>query len=95
MQEFGSSVLELSNREALRLTGVQNVDIFEEEKITLRTEQGALEIQGVNLNITRLDLETGVLQIDGSIDAIVYAQEKQKRKMKKQMKQSFVQKMLS
>ncbi len=95
MQEFGNSVLELSNREVLKLTGVQNVDVFEDEKITLRTEQGALEIQGVNLNITRLDLETGVLQIDGAIDAIIYAQEKQKRKAKKQVKQSFVQKMLS
>ncbi len=95
MQEFGNSVLELSNRDVLKLTGVQNVDVFEDEKIVLRTEQGVLEIQGVNLNITRLDLETGVLQIDGAIDAIIYAQEKQKRKAKKQVKQSFVQKMLS
>ena len=95
MQETGVSALELTNREVLRLTGVQNVDVFEDEKITLRTEQGGLEIQGTRLNITRLDLETGVLQIDGAIDAIVYEHEKQKRKVNRQSKQSLIQKMLS
>ena len=95
MQMAEHSLLELANREALKLTGVQHVDIFEDERIVLRTEQGVLEVQGAQLNITHLDLESGVLQITGSIDALSYPQERNKRKNKKQPQQSFLKKMLS
>lgn len=95
MQENGNALLELTNREILHVTGVQNVDVFEEEKIVLHTEQGALEIQGTGLNITHLDLETGSLQITGMMDAIFYPKEKQKRQSRKSPKQSFLSKMLS
>lgn len=95
MQENGSSLLELKNREGLNVSGVQNVDVFEEEKIILRTEQGMLEIQGAELNITHLDLETGSLQIAGVIDAVTYPKEKQKRQTRNRPKQSFFHKMLS
>ena len=39
MQETAHSLLELKNREILKLTGVQHIDVFEEEKIVLRTRQ--------------------------------------------------------
>lgn len=95
MQENGSSLLELKNREGLSVSGVQNVDVFEEEKIILRTEQGMLEIQGAELNITHLDLETGSLQIAGVIDTVTYPKEKQKRQARNRPKESFFHKMLS
>ena len=95
MQETAHSLLELKNREILKLTGVQHIDVFEEEKIVLRTEQGRLEIQGMQLNITHLDLESGILQIEGSIDAMMYPQERQKRKTRKRPQQTMLQKMLS
>lgn len=46
----------------MRLSGVHNVDIFDEEKIVLQTELGKLEIQGQHLNVTNLDVEHGSLQ---------------------------------
>jgi hypothetical protein len=49
----------------------------------------------VQLNITQLDLDAGVLQITGNIDALIYPQERHKHKHKKQSQQSFIQKMLS
>lgn len=95
MQEIGKSVLELTNRELLKMSGVQNVEVFEEEKIALHTEQGNVEIQGSQLTITQLDLESGILQIQGSIDGIIYPQERRRRQNKNHPKQSFFNKMLS
>ena len=95
MQEVNDALLELHNRERLKLTGVQHIDVFEEEKIVLRTEQGLVEIQGMHLNITHLDQETKILQIEGSIDAIAYPQNRHKRKNKNRPQQSIIQRMLS
>lgn len=95
MQETGKSVLELDNRELLKVNGVQNVEVFEEEKIALQTEQGPLEVQGAQLNIIHLDLQTGNMQIQGAIDAIIYPQERRRRQNKSKPKESFIHKMLS
>ena len=95
MQEQGSSYLELSNREVLKLTGIQHVEVFEEEKIILRTAQGSLEIQGAELNIVNLYLDSGTIQIEGAIDAMRYSQERKKRQNKNRAQQSFLQKMFS
>lgn len=95
MQEQGSSYLELSNREVLKMTGIQHVEVFEEEKIILRTAQGSLEIQGAELNIVNLDLDSGTIQIEGAIDAMRYLQERKKRQNINRAQQSFLQKMFS
>lgn len=73
------AALELIERQAMRLSGVQNVDVFDEEKIVLQTELGKLEIRGQHLNVTSLDVENGNLQVDGLIDSFVYLEEKSKR----------------
>ena len=78
-----SAVLELKDRQMMRLSGVQNVDVFDEEKIVLQTELGKLEIRGQHLNVTSLDVENGNLQVDGMIDSFVYLEEKRKRSLKK------------
>ncbi len=70
--------LELIDRQMLRLTGVNNVDVFDEEQIVLQTELGKLEINGYHLNVTNLDVENGDLQVDGIINSFVYLEEKQK-----------------
>ena len=95
MQETGKSILQLENRDLLNANGVQSIEVFEEEKIVLHTEQGLLEIQGTQLTIIQLDLAAGTVQIQGAIDAVVYPHERHKRQNKKTPKQSFVSKMLS
>lgn len=79
MQETGKAGLELVDRQLMRLSGVNNVDVFDEEKIVLQTELGKLEIQGQHLNVTSLDVESGSLQVDGVIDSIAYIQEQKTR----------------
>ena len=66
------ATLELVDRQMMRLSGVNNVDVFDEEKIVLQTELGRLEIKGQHLNVTSLDVEHGSLQVDGVIDSFVY-----------------------
>ncbi len=79
MQEQEKGTLELVDRQLMRLSGVNNVDVFDEEKIVLQTELGKLEIKGQHLNVTNLDVETGSLQVDGVIDSFAYVEEKKKR----------------
>lgn len=81
--------LELTDRQYLWLTGVQNVDVFDEEKIVLQTELGKLEIQGQQLNVTNLDVEYGKLQVDGRINSIAYPEEKKKMKHSSRKKRGF------
>ena len=95
MQEHLDNILTVTNRTSIHVTGVQSVAVFEEEKITLHTELGILEILGSQLNITLLDLEVGELRIEGTIDSMTYPHEKWKRNNKKQVKSSFIAKMLS
>ena len=86
MQEQEKAGLEMIERQLMRLRGVNNVDEFDEEKIVLQTELGKLEIKGQHLNVTRLDVEHGTLQIDGIIDSFSYVEEKKKRaRSKKQV----------
>ncbi len=83
-----SVTLELVDRQMLRLNGVNNVDVFDEEQIILQTELGKLEIKGHHLNVTNLDVENGDLQVDGIIDSFVYLEEEQSRGKKNHAKKS-------
>lgn len=62
----------LENRESISLTGVTDVLSFDEESITADTEMGALMIKGEELHVTRLDLERGILAVDGEITSLEY-----------------------
>jgi len=79
MQETEKTTLELIERQTMRLSGVQNVDVFDEARIVLQTELGKLEIKGQHLNVTNLDVDTGSLQVDGVIDSFAYAEERKRR----------------
>ncbi|KPU42778.1 spore protein YabP [Oxobacter pfennigii] len=71
----------LENREKMVLSGVLNVESFNEGEIMLETELGMLSIKGSALHMSKLNLETGDLLINGSIDSCVYS-EKQDFKTK-------------
>ncbi len=63
----------LEDRKKLSVSGVTNVDSFDEETIIAATECGELTVKGQNLHITKLSLEIGELSIEGSINALQYA----------------------
>ena len=65
--------LTLVNRKALSLTGVEDVDCFNEQIVVLRTPLGTLTVAGAGLNISRLSLEDGRVEIEGEVDALEYS----------------------
>ena len=64
--------LELSERERLTVSGVEEVERFDEEEIVMRTAVGTLVVGGTNLHIGKLDLDGGALHVDGSIHSLFY-----------------------
>lgn len=65
----------IENRGRLSVSGVSDVENFDETQVVLYTSCGLLAIRGAGLHIERLSLETGELAVEGTIDAIEYSNE--------------------
>ncbi len=63
----------LCDRKKLSVTGVEDVDCFNEQIVVLRTPLGTLTVAGAGLNISRLSLEEGRVEIEGEVDALEYS----------------------
>lgn len=68
----GAHRLEMDGRERLTVTGVEDVDRFDETGIVMSTTVGTLVITGENLHIGKLSLDGGELHVDGRIDTVSY-----------------------
>ena len=64
--------LELVGRERLTISGVEDVDRFDETGIIMSTAAGTLVITGEDLHIGKLSLDGGELHVDGRIDSVSY-----------------------
>ena len=62
----------LENRKSLSISGITDVDSFDDREISLYTELGELTIQGRELHIDAMSVETGEMTITGDIWAVVY-----------------------
>lgn len=62
----------LENRRKLSVSGVEEVESFDDKTIVLKTVLGNLTIKGDGLHINRLSIETGDVVIDGVTDSLVY-----------------------
>lgn len=71
-RSVGEHSLELTGRESLRVTGVEDVERFDESCIVMATCAGTLVVSGEELHIGKLSLDGGELQVDGHIDAVTY-----------------------
>ncbi len=62
----------LKDRKFLSMDGVKEVISFNEEKITLETNQGNLSIKGEKLNIKKLNLDDSNMEVEGFISSLDY-----------------------
>ena len=69
----------LEEREQLVISGVEEVESFDENTILLTTARGPLEIQGEGLHIEKLSLDGGDLRVEGRVDALIYTSEGRER----------------
>ncbi len=65
--------IKMLNRKLLEITGVLNVESFDSEQFMLETECGFLAIKGQNLHIRNLNLEQGLVAIEGMVSALIYS----------------------
>ena len=64
--------LELDGRERLTVSGVEDVERFDENTIVLSTSKGVMVVTGENLHIEKLSLDGGDLKVEGDVDAVTY-----------------------
>ena len=62
----------MEGRRSLTITGVTDIDSFDEQMVAVFTDVGELIARGSNLHIGKIDVESGELSLDGEIDSLEY-----------------------
>lgn len=62
----------LEDRKRVQITGVTDVESFDEQMVLLMTQPGELIIKGSGLHISKIDVVTGDLSLEGEIDELSY-----------------------
>lgn len=65
-------ILTLDNRRLLTLTGVEDVSGFDDQTISIKLSDSALVVKGASLHISKLNLDSGDVAIDGQINSLQY-----------------------
>ena len=69
----------LEGRERLSISGVEDVESFNEESIVIYTSKGLLLVQGSDLHIEKLSLDGGDLAVEGQVLSLRYEEETRER----------------
>jgi len=72
----------MKGRRLLDITGVKQVESFDNEEFLLETVMGFLAIKGENLQMKNLDVDKGIVSIKGKIFDLVYIDDHQGDKAK-------------
>lgn len=62
----------LEGRESLSVSGVEDVESFDETSIVMNTSKGTLVVRGEDLHIEKLSLDGGDLKVLGQVDSLNY-----------------------
>lgn len=74
--------LKINNRKELEISGVKEVDSFDNEEFLLETVMGYLVVRGQNLQLKNLDVGEGLVSIKGKIYELSYVDEQHQEKAK-------------
>ena len=64
----------LENREKLNVSGVIDVESFNDECVIVDTELGVLIVKGIDLHINNLNIDNSELGIEGDIISCEYSE---------------------
>ena len=67
-----AQTLILEDRKKLHISGVTDVDCFNENEIRLYTELGTLTVKGRVLHINEISVESGDALVEGEVASLVY-----------------------
>ena len=62
----------MEGRRKISVSGVDDVESFDENEIVMGTTQGVLILRGKDLRIERLSLDSGDVTVEGVIDRLEY-----------------------
>ena len=62
----------IEDRSNISISGVDQVDSFNDNTIVLSTVKGGLSIKGEGLNVSKLNLDEGNVKITGLINSLAY-----------------------
>lgn len=79
-EELGSGGhhLILEDRQRLTVSGVEEVESFDENTIVMDTAQGVLVVRGEDLHIEKLSLDGGDLKVEGTVESLTYEAPRQR-----------------
>ena len=76
-QKVSQNVI-IENRSTLTVSGVLDVESFNENGIVLYTELGELTVKGKDLRVNKVSIENGDLFVEGDICGIIYGSREKK-----------------
>ena len=65
----------MEERTSLTVSGVMDIDSFDEQTIVAYTDLGEMLVKGNGLHINKIDLESGDLLVEGKISSISYSEQ--------------------
>lgn len=68
----GDHLVTVQNRKRMDMTSVKEIERFDQEEFYVRTSQGYLLIRGEELRIVHLDVEKGLLTLEGNVKLLQY-----------------------
>ena len=74
LEQEKKHAITLRAREYMQITGVREVERFDDTAVCLQTEQGMLNVEGEALHVGTLDMERGLLEITGNVIGLYYEQ---------------------
>ena len=67
-------------RKEMNISGVTEVESFDESCVILHTHGGDMTVEGNGLRVGTLDVDHGIVILSGRIDAVYYSNEQGERK---------------
>ena len=62
----------INQRENIKISGIVDVESFDEGEIVLYTSEGGIVLLGEDFKINKLSVDTGELEIEGYLNEIKY-----------------------
>lgn len=70
----------LEERERLSVSGVTDVESFDDTRVAIYTTLGEMDIRGKRLHVDEMSLETGDIIVTGDIKSLVYGDKDRTKK---------------
>ncbi len=82
LQSAAQNVI-LEGRKKLSVSGVLDIDSFDESSAVIYTNMGLIDVKGSDIHMNKLSLESGEIVLEGEFDSVVYPDETGGKKKKK------------